>query len=109
MTAPDKLKIQLNRMKMEGLHQLIAYLLAEWPAEDKLDSLLQLLVEKIRTRIISRLDKIVTREGYTLSLSREEALAFELWYSQVALPAETYRYEQTVADHVCCEIDLVYG
>ena len=103
----NKVIMRLNRSKMEGMLLMMTYLLEQWPAEDKAEKLLHVIVDKIRTKMRNRLDQVNTKNGYTITLSQEEALAFDLWFGQMALPESLYTYEQNIAQGICVEIDRI--
>ena len=96
---------------MEGLLDLIGYLLDTFPAKNKAEYILQLMVEKIRIKIRNRLDSYNAKDRYSVKLQAEEALSFELWFSQIplALLSVNYRYELNVANHIITDIDKIYG
>ena len=103
------MKIKLNRDKMQSVHDLISHLLAAYPAEDKAERLLHKLINRVRIKFRNRLDQVNERNGYQVTLTEDEALALDIWFNQVVLPADNWIYERLQVEKMCNEADRLYG
>jgi hypothetical protein len=105
------MRVSLKRDKMQGLHDLIYYLLKTYPAEPRnaAEELLDTLVEAIRLKMYIKLASINKKESFCMTLKKEEALAFEIWFGQMAKPTGTFFLETHNAQELSNEINKVYG
>lgn len=103
------MKLKLNGSKTFGLHFLIGYLLENYQPGNKAEVILYLLIDKIRLKLRSTLERNHGKDKFQITLTPEEALAFELWLSQISLPESHFQYEINVAQQICNQIDQQYG
>ncbi len=98
-------KLSLNRQKLEGMYLLVAFLLDEYPPKNKADKLLHIMAEQLWIKLRNKLEQKHSSNGYKITLKDDEALAFDIWISKMALPVEKYTYEVNIVRNVCLEID----
>lgn len=105
------MRVSLTREKLNSLFDMVQYLLAEFPAGDKAEELVDGLIHKIRIKMRNRLDTYNIKNSYSFTLTKEEALAFELWMSQLKpmIPITNYVFEQNIALQITNKIDQIYG
>ncbi|WP_367867871.1 hypothetical protein [Pedobacter sp. WC2423] len=105
------MRLSVDRAKMQGLHDVIAYLLEVYPAEQRnaAEELLDTLVHAIRHKMLVKLSSPNPKTSYCITLRKEEALAFELWFSQVAKPKDIFFLETHNAQLLSNDINKIYG
>ncbi|MES2651293.1 MAG: hypothetical protein V4663_06105 [Bacteroidota bacterium] len=105
------MRVNLNREKLQRLHELVEYLLKEFPASDKAEELVDALIHKIRIKLRNRLDTYNVKNSYSITLPKEEALAYFIWMEQVSklLPKNVFVFELNVSLTITNEIDRTYG
>ncbi len=105
------MRINLNREQMTNLYQMISFLLKEFPANDKEEMMVDLLVEKIRIKLRNRLDAYLVKDSYCVHINVDEALAFDTWMAQIRplLKIDQFVFEKTIALKITNKIDLTYG
>lgn len=98
------MRIKMKYEEMKSLYEMVEALLKLYPAGDPAEELIDALVNKVRIRLRNRLDNL--KAGYSITLPKEEALAFELWISQMrqVLPSPAYIYELNTATQITNEI-----
>ena len=104
-------KIQLNRQRLEGLYNLVEWLLTNYPAGDKAEQLIDELIEKIRVKLRNKVESFSPRNSYSVTLKKEEALAYFIWMQQLEplIPKGLFVYELSVSSSLTTQIDMNYG
>ncbi|MGB4776127.1 MAG: hypothetical protein WBP45_13190 [Daejeonella sp.] len=101
--------MKLTRERLEAVHIYIDYLLKMYPAENKAEMLVQLMVNRVRIKMRNRLDQLNKRNGYRVNLTQEEAMAFEIWFNQMPRQESIFIYENNIVRQLCNDIDKQYG
>lgn len=80
-----------------------------YPALNPAEELIWALVKKVKIKFRNRMDN--TRAGYSMTLPKDEALAFEFWMNEMRkeIQPDTYKYELNTADQITNEINRLYG
>ena len=105
------MRVQLNREKLEHLHEFVVWLLNEYPAGDKAEELVDALINKIRIKLRNRMDSYNAKNNYCTTLTKEEALALFIWMQQLTpmIPKNFYAFEQNITLQITNQIDQTYG
>ncbi|MBY0244980.1 MAG: hypothetical protein K2Q03_05975 [Sphingobacteriaceae bacterium] len=103
------MKIKLNRAQLEGVELLMRVLLNENKPKDIAELLVRDIVYKLYQKIRAKTEVIgCPRSGYGVSLTNQEAMAFYIYYQNVEVDAEGYKYEAFQLQRIFAEIDRIY-
>lgn len=105
------MKVKLSHEQAKQLFDFITEMLTEFPYENRTEKILDVLVRKFRYKLLLKLNAIKKNNGYSITLSEEEALGFEEWLSQISssIPDLNYIYEKNLATKISHEINYRYG
>lgn len=100
------MRVKLNKAQANDLFHFVTFLLTMYPFQHRREKLLDILVNKIRLKLRTKIESSYTK-SFSIKLAEEEALAFEEWMEQIeaVLPKSMYVYEQTFTKQITNEIN----
>lgn len=96
-----------NQQQVEGLELILRVMLTDYEPKNIAESLVFDLVVKGYRKIRTRAEH-VTRQGYSFSLTTEEAKALYLFYQNQVVPSALYVYEAHILMAVITQIGNDY-
>lgn len=102
--------VPLTKEQATNLMAFIDYMFLHCPAESREEKILDLLINKIRVKLWNKLN-VRTQKRYGVTLTQEEALAFEEWFSQVWSSVKPLEFvmEKNLAKTISNQANAVYG
>lgn len=104
------MRIKLKtRAELQGLYNLIIYLLKANPYSDRMEKILDLAMlrisEKIRGKLVSR-----HPHDFAFTLNEEDSLKFEEWFAQniASIPPKNFQFELNTATQITNQINKLY-
>lgn len=101
------MRIKLQRSQLEGIELLLGVLITDNPPTNVAERLVFDHVFALYGKIRAKVESLMPpRSGWSLSLTDFEAMAFYVFYQNVYVPTESYRYEALQLQKIFNEIDL---
>lgn len=104
------MKVQLNKDQASNLMGFIDHMLFTYPAENRAEKILDILVNRFRVKLWNKLN-VKTQKCYSVTLSPEEALGFEEWFCQISSSIQDLQFifEKNLAKQISNQSNQTYG
>ncbi|QNK63972.1 hypothetical protein H7F33_05625 [Pedobacter sp. PAMC26386] len=104
------MRFKATKDQLEGMVRLLEYLLAQYPAENVAEELLEELVNKTYMKLLNKSRQLYcNNNSWSFTLSSLEAKALYLFYQNTYIDDTAFPYEANFLQNIYKQIDQQYG